>query len=139
MGTHHLVHNIGPLLAFHHGTVDVGNEPVSIRNAYMRMQRKLGLEMDDQSCGQRIYSRKYLKNVKNPIEIRPPGSNRDFFALRAENTRERVLLVRPDNALLDQRDGPAIGCGVSKSVTVSISAGFDSRCKLFNCLDYGPT
>ena len=128
MGTHHLIPNIRPFLAFHHGTMDVGNKLVSVRNAltnvrncYMSMQRKFCLEMKGQQRGQRIDGRTYLKDMRDSIEIRPPGNNRVFITLRVEKTRDGVSSVRFHNALLDQRHGPAIVCVVSKSGTASIS------------------
>ena len=66
MITHRLILNIGPFLAFHHGTMDVGNNLASgrnvmmnigndsagacnvmtnVRNGYMRMYCKFSLDM----------------------------------------------------------------------------------------------
>jgi hypothetical protein len=56
MVTYPLIHNISSFLVSDHGTVDVRNEPANVRNCYMRMQRKFGLKMDVQQCGQRIDS-----------------------------------------------------------------------------------
>ena len=81
----------------------------------------------------------HLKDMKDSIEIRPPGSNRGFILLGVENARDRISSVRLDGASLDLCHDPAIESVVSKLGTVSISASFDSRCQLINCLEHGTT
>ena len=76
--------------------------------------------------------------MKDSVKIRSPGSDRGPILICIENTRDRVS-VRFDGAPLDLCHGPAIEGVVSKLGTASVSAGFDSRCQLLNCLDYGPT
>ena len=118
--------------------MDVGNEPANVRNCYMRVQRKFGLEMDIQQYRQRMDNRTHLKNMKDSIEIRPPGSNRGFVLLRVENTRDRISSVWFDGAPLNLRHGPAIDDVVSKSGAVNISAELNSRCQLVNRLEHEP-
>ena len=70
--------------------------------------------MDDQQCGQWMDDRTHLKDMKDSIEIRPPGSDRGFILLRVENTRDKISFFRFDGALLDLCNGPAIEGMVSK-------------------------
>ena len=138
MVTYPLIPIIGPFLVFDHSTMDVGNEPANVRNCYMRMQRQFGLEMDVQQCGWRVDNRTHLKNMKDSIEVRPPGSNRGFILLRVENTRDRISFFWLDGTPLNLRHGPAIGGVVSRSGTVNISAELNSRCQLVNRLEHEP-
>ena len=65
-----------------------------------------------------------LKDVKDPIEIRPPGSDRDFILLRVEKARDRIWFVRFDDGPLDLRHGSVVESVVNKPGTVSGSASF---------------
>ena len=50
----------------------------------------------------------HLKDMKDSIEIRPPGGNRGFILLRVENARDRISFVRFGDAPLDLCHGPVV-------------------------------
>jgi hypothetical protein len=62
--------------------------------------------------------------MKDPVEVRPPGGDRLFVALRMEKSRDRISFTPLDDLPLDLCHSPAIETTVSKSCTKSVFAGF---------------
>lgn len=105
------------------GTVDIGysvvgvgndivgfpNVVTGIRSCYMGIDCKFSLETDDQQ-GQRRGDVTHVKDMKDPVEVQPPGGDRVFIALCVENARNWVPLGVFDDLFLYLRHGPTIKC-----------------------------
>ena len=98
--------------------MSVGNNITGVRdlvtnigNCYMRVDGKFGLETDGQQRRWRG-DRTYVKNVKDPVEVKPPGRNRVFVVFCAEEARNYIALALLDDHPLDLCHGPAITCVV---------------------------
>ena len=65
-----------------------------------------------------------MKNLKDSIEVRHPGSDRVFIVSRIENARDSTLFAQFDDAPMDLRNNPEIDGVVSKSGTVRTSTGW---------------
>ena len=92
MSTHQSTLVIGPFLAFHHGTVDIGHNIVSVSHSAlgvgdydMCVDGKFSLEADDQQHLGRSNGT-HLEDMKNLIELRFPGCDHLFVVLRVEKT-----------------------------------------------------
>ena len=80
----------------------------------------------------------HFKDVKDPIEIRPPGSNRGFILFRGKDARDRFWFFLFGGGPLDLCHGPAVEGVVNKPGTVSNYAGFSSPRQFLNRFEYGP-
>ena len=80
-------------------TMDVGN-------GYIRMHSKFGLDADNQwrSCGS---VGTYIKDMKDPVEARPPARDCLFVVLRVEDLRHPASFAPLDDVLLDLGHSPA--------------------------------
>ena len=74
----------------------------------------------------------HLEDMKDSIEVRPPGGNRGFILLRVEHAGDSISFFRFDGGPLDLRHGSAIEGMVSKPGTVSSSGSSGSRRQLLN-------
>ena len=102
--------------------MDFGDQTVSVREALTNLRNhEFGLEVVYQRWDQRMDSSTHLKDMKDSIEVRPPGGNRGFIPLRVENTRDRISFFRLCHTPLDLCHGPAIEGVVSELRTAGIS------------------
>ena len=49
----------------------------------------------------------HVKDIKNTVELQPPGSNRLFIVLRVIASGDRVPFTPFDGILLDLSNGPS--------------------------------
>ena len=57
--------------------------------------------------------------MEEPVEVRPPASDRIFIVLGVEESRDHVSLTPLDHLRLDLSHGPAIERSVSESPGIS--------------------
>ena len=100
--------------------MNVGNDAVCVRdvvtnvgNLYVRFDRKLSLKKGGQQWRGGI-GRTHVKDMKDPVEVQPPGGNRVFIALGVEKARNYVALALLQDLPLDLRHGPTITCAVGQ-------------------------
>ena len=86
MGTYGHVPTISLLLAFHYVTANVGNNGLGVHDRRMSIYGKFGLTQTV-----RYVSRKggstHVKDMKDPVEVQPPGGDVVFVVLRVEKAR----------------------------------------------------
>ena len=58
--------------------------------------------------------RTHVKDTKNPVQVRPPSSDRLIVVLLVETSRDRISFTPLDDVPLDLGYSPAIECFVSK-------------------------
>jgi hypothetical protein len=111
---HRQTWTISPFLLFYHGTLDVGNNVVgvgndvsgtrnivvnvgndivgvgdvvtNVGNRYVRIDGKFGLGTGWSALALKS-NRTHIKDVKDPVEVQPPGRNHVFVAFCEEKTR----------------------------------------------------
>jgi len=89
-----------------HG-VGVNNPMMDIGNDYMGVYCELGLyviswQLPYENDGT------YVKDVKDPVEVQPPGGDRLFIGLGVEESRERVPFTPLDGLALNICHSPVI-------------------------------
>ena len=63
----------------------------------------------------------HVKDVKDPVEVQPPGGDCLFVALRVEKTTDRISFAPAlDDVPLDLGHSPAVEISVSESPNVHI-------------------
>ena len=97
----------------------VHNITANIRHDYKRGYRKFGLEADSQQCSHSSDGT-YIEDMKDPVEVRPPGSDRLFIFFRVEKSRDRTSLAPLDDVPLDLSHSPAIMMLVNEPPNVCI-------------------
>ena len=119
--------------------VNVGKDGARVRNVLMSTRNgctcvhsklSLGVESWQLSCRS---DRTHVEDVKNPVEVRPPGSNRLFIILRVEMPRDRVSLVPLDDVRLYLVHSP--DRGLSEQILQRTHRWFNSRRQFFDGLE----
>jgi len=62
--------------------------------------------------------RTHVKDLKDPVQVQPPGRNRFLIALRVEHPREPISFTLLCDVPLDLGHSPTIGGFVSESTSV---------------------
>ena len=88
----------------------------------MGTYRKLDLETCGQECGSGRNGT-HVKDMKEPVEIQPPGRDSFFVALRVEKARNGISFPQLDGVPLDLRHSPTVKSTISKSDTIHTLAG----------------
>ena len=52
-------------------------------------------------------NRTYVEDLKDPVEVLPPGRNRIFIALGVQDPRDNMTFIPIDDLLLDLGYSPA--------------------------------
>ena len=65
--------------------------------------------------------RTHLKDMKNPVQVQPPSSDRLIVVLPVETSRDRISFTPLDDVPLDLGHSPAIEGFVGKSFDVDIA------------------
>jgi hypothetical protein len=67
-------------------------------------------------------NRTHVENLRNPIEVLSPSSNRIFVALRVEDSKDRVSFTPFDDLPLDLGQSPVVGTRVIESLSVRVAS-----------------
>ena len=99
---------------------DAGNEGVGVRdfmtnvgNGYIHVYCKFGLEVNSWR-GSYGSDGTHVKDMKDPVEIQPPGRDRLFIVLRMKHPGGRISSTPLDDVLLDLGHSPVIGSSGSE-------------------------
>ena len=116
------------------GNDDLGGQNISmgVRSGHVCVYCKFGLGLGSQrrssrSCGT------HVKDIKDPVEVRPPGRDRAFIILRMEHPSDTTSLTLLDDVLLDLRHSSVIENLVSEYP--GVRRRFNSRSQLPNRLE----
>ena len=101
---------------------------MDVGNGYTRVYCKLGLEMDSQRRLCESYAT-HVEDMKDPVEVRPPGRDRLFVILRMEHPRDPISLTPLSDVLLDLGHSPVIRSSVSERPGVCVA----SSAHVVNC------
>ena len=100
---------IGPL-ACQHVAIDACNHRVGI-------YRKFGLNWTSLATSGKT-DRTYIEDVKDPIEVQLPGSDRLFVVLCVKESRDRISFTLLDDLPLNLADSPVIERSVGRPLDV---------------------
>ena len=92
-----------------HITADLRHIVLDARNGHVGIYGQLGLKGNSQRQPSKNH-RTYVKDMKNPVEVRLPAPNRFLIILCMEQSGDQIPSTLLDDFFLDLHYGPAIEC-----------------------------
>jgi len=93
--------------------VGVRDVMMNVRGDYVCVYRELSLEADNQRWSHKVDGT-HIEDVKDPVEVQPPGGDHLLIILRVEMSRDCISLARLDEVPLYLGHSPAIESLVSE-------------------------
>ena len=83
------------------------NTMANVGNDYVCVDCEFGLEVDGQRWSY-INNGTHVEDMKDPVEVQPPGRDRFLIILGVESSRDHIPFTPLDDVPLDLGHGPAI-------------------------------
>ena len=87
MGAYGHIPTISLLLAFHYVAMNVRNDGLGVHDCRMSVYGKFGLTQTVRHVSRKGGST-HVKDMKDPVEVQPPGGDVVFVVLRVEKARD---------------------------------------------------